>query len=402
MLLVGSGAREHALAWRLSRSPSLTALHAAPGNPGIAALGDCHPVRADDGEGLLDLARTLAADLVVIGPEAPLVAGVGDRLRHAGIPVFGPSAAAARIEGSKAFAKEVLDAAGVPAAATLAVARPPCVVKADGLAAGKGVFVCRTDEEVEAGLARRGRVRRHGRRRGAARGPGGVALRALRRRAARCRSARRRTSSARSTATRARTPAAWARTRRCRGSPTRRELVDRIHQPVLDELARRGTPFVGCLFAGLMLTADGPRVLEFNARFGDPETQVLVPRLEGDLLAALAAAAAGDAVRRSRCARATEAAVTVVLAGPDYPARSDYVGAPIEGIADAEAAGALVFHGGTALARRHARHERRPHPLGHRARRRPLPRRGRGRTRRPRRCASTGARFRGDIAAAVG
>ena len=142
VLLVGSGAREHALAWRLAQSPSLTELHAAPGNPGIARLGSCHPVRTDDRDGLLDLAITLAADLVVIGPEAPLVAGVADELRHAGIAVFGPGALAARIEGSKSFAKEVLEAAGVPTAATLPAARPPCVVKADGLAAGKGVFVC--------------------------------------------------------------------------------------------------------------------------------------------------------------------------------------------------------------------------------------------------------------------
>jgi phosphoribosylamine--glycine ligase len=124
-------------------------------------------------------------------------------------------------------------------------------------------------------------------------------------------------------------------------------LVEQIHQPVVAELARRGTPFVGCLFAGLMLTADGPRVLEFNARFGDPETQVLAPRLEGDLLEALAAAARGNAAESLR--EGAEAAVTVVLAGPDYPARSDYAGAPITGIAEAEAAGAIVFHGGTAM-----------------------------------------------------
>ena len=177
-------------------------------------------MRADDGEGLLDLARLLAADLVVIGPEAPLVAGVADRLRHAGIAVFGPSAAAARIEGSKAFAKDVLEAAGVPTAATLAVARPPCVVKADGLAAGKGVFVCRTDEEAEAGVraaaAFGGTVVVEellegpevslfalcdGLNARAARGRAGLQARARRRR-------------------RARTPAAWARTRRCRGSRT--------------------------------------------------------------------------------------------------------------------------------------------------------------------------------------
>src|ERR671937_2250694 len=153
VLLVGSGGLEPALAWKFTQAPSLHELHAAPGNPGIARLGvPCHPVRAEDGEGLLVLARSLDVDLVVIGPEAPLVAGVGDQLRHAGMPVFGPSAAAARIEGSKQFAKDVMRAAGVPTAETLAVARPPCVIKADGLAAGKGVFVCRTQAELDAGL----------------------------------------------------------------------------------------------------------------------------------------------------------------------------------------------------------------------------------------------------------
>ena len=152
VLIVGSGGREHALAWRLARDGGHE-LHAAPGNPGIAGTATCHPVRADDGDGLLELATALGADLAVIGPEAPLVAGVGDRLRHGGFPVFGPSAAAARIEGSKSFAKEVLEAAGVPTARALSDPAPPCVVKADGLAAGKGVFVCRTQEELEAGLA---------------------------------------------------------------------------------------------------------------------------------------------------------------------------------------------------------------------------------------------------------
>src|SRR5438552_3144432 len=151
VLLVGSGGREHALAWKLSQAPGLEELHAAPGNPGIAALGRCHPVHAEDGEGLLDLAGALDADLVVVGPEAPLVGGVADQLRHAGVAVFGPSAAAARIEGSKSFAKEVMRAAGVPSAETLSVARPPCVVKVDGLAAGKGVFICRTQGELDGG-----------------------------------------------------------------------------------------------------------------------------------------------------------------------------------------------------------------------------------------------------------
>ncbi|MGH3049737.1 MAG: phosphoribosylamine--glycine ligase [Gaiellaceae bacterium] len=152
VLVVGSGGREHALAWAISRSESLTELHAAPGNPGIAALAACHPARAEDPAAIVPLARELEIDLVVVGPEAPLVAGLADELRSRGISVFGPSAAAARIEGSKTFAKDVMDAAGVPTAATLPVARPPCVVKADGLAAGKGVWVCRTQAELDAGL----------------------------------------------------------------------------------------------------------------------------------------------------------------------------------------------------------------------------------------------------------
>ena len=143
-LVVGSGGREHALVWKLAQAPSLTELHAAPGSPGIARLCECHPVRAEDSEGLLALAHALEVDVVVVGPEAPLVAGLADVLRRGGIAVFGPSAAAAAIEGSKAFAKDVMAAADVPTAAQLAVARPPCVVKADGLAAGKGVHVCRS------------------------------------------------------------------------------------------------------------------------------------------------------------------------------------------------------------------------------------------------------------------
>ena len=153
VLVVGSGGREHALAWSLARSRSVDELHAAPGNPGIAAIAHCHPVRADDPAALVSLARELRIDLVVVGPEAPLVAGLADELRHRGVAVFGPSAMAAAIEGSKSFAKEVMRAAGVASAATLPVARPPCVVKIDGLAAGKGVWVCRTQDELEIGRA---------------------------------------------------------------------------------------------------------------------------------------------------------------------------------------------------------------------------------------------------------
>ena len=147
-------------------------------------------------------------------------------------------------------------------------------------------------------------------------------------------------------------------------------LVELIHQPVVDELARRGSPFVGCLFAGLMVTADGPRVLEFNARFGDPETQALLPRLEGDLLEALAAVASGDG-GASRLRERQDAAVTVVLTGPDYPAQSEYTGAPIHGLAEAAESGALVFHGGYGDPGRTARHTRWSHPLAHRRRAHP-------------------------------
>jgi phosphoribosylamine--glycine ligase len=347
VVVVGSGAREHALAWRLVRSPRLTELHAAPGNPGIATLGRCHPVRADDPDGLLALALTLDADLVVVGPEGPLVAGVADALRRNGVPVFGPGAEAARIEGSKSFAKDVMRAAGVPTAETLAVARPPCVVKADGLAAGKGVFVCHTQAELDAALHAVQRFE------------GGVVIEELLhgpevslfavadgRRAVPLGSAQdfKRLGDGdtgpNTGGMGAFSPVPWL--------DDADALVQSIHQPVLDELARRGTPFVGCLFAGLMVTESGPKVLEFNARFGDPETQVLMPRAEFDLLELLAAAARGD-VGRAAATTDDDAAVTVVLAAPEYPDRSDYSGAPIAGVAAAEEAGALVFHGGTAM-----------------------------------------------------
>ncbi len=348
VLVVGSGGREHALAWKLAQSPRLTELHAAPGNPGISALGHCHPVRDVDAEGLLGLALELGIDLVVVGPEAPLVAGVADMLRSRGLAVFGPSATAARIEGSKTFAKDVMHAAGVPTAAALAIARPPCVVKADGLAAGKGVFVCRTQDELDAGLA--------------AASTFGSSLvieellegdelslfalvdgeRVL--------------------------PLAPAQDFKRIGdgdvgpntggmgaySPVPSidaaladEIVETVHKPVVAELAARDASFRGLLYAGLMLTAEGPRVLEFNARFGDPETQAILPRLEGDLLTALHACAVGS-LRDVELTVSPRAAVTVVLAGGDYPASSDS-GTTIDGVTDAEADGALVFHAGTAL-----------------------------------------------------
>jgi phosphoribosylamine---glycine ligase len=348
VLVVGSGGREHALAWKIAQSEALEELHAAPGNPGIARLARCHPLRADDVEGLLGLCREHEIDLVVIGPEAPLVAGVSDHLRRAGATVFGPSAGAARIEGSKSFAKEVMASAGVPTAAQLAEARAPCVVKADGLAGGKGVFVCRTQEEADAALVQ-------------ARTLGEsfvveellegeeVSLFAL-------------TDGVEAL------PLAPAQDfkRLCDGdegpntggmgsySPTPflrpdeiEELVDLVHKPVLAELAERGTPFVGLLYAGLMLTDEGPRVLEFNCRFGDPETQAILPRLEGDFLGALAGAAEGALGGLDLSVR-PEASVTVVLAARGYPEAPE-AGVELRGLEEAEEAGAVAFHAGTAV-----------------------------------------------------
>jgi len=345
VLVVGSGAREHALAWRLAQSPALGELHAAPGNPGIAALGRCHPVRADDSDGLLSLALTVDADLVVIGPEAPLVNGVADVLRQNGLSVFGPSAAAARIEGSKAFAKEVLQAARIPTAETLSLARAPCVIKADGLAAGKGVFVCATSDEVDDALVAVAALGGEFVIEELLQGPE-VSVFAL------CDGRRAVAAGAAQDFKRIGDGDTGPNTGGMGAySPVRgvdvESLVAQVHQPVLDELARRGTPFIGCLFAGLMLTPE-PKVLEFNARFGDPETQVLMARWRGDLAGPLLAAAQGD-LGDTRVDLSGESAVTVVVAGPDYPARSDYAGAPIVGIEAAEETGAHVFHGGTAV-----------------------------------------------------
>jgi phosphoribosylamine--glycine ligase len=344
VLVVGSGGREHALAWSLARSRSVDELHAAPGNPGIAAIAHCHPVRADDPAALVSLARELRIDLVVVGPEAPLVAGLADELRHRGIAVFGPSAAAARIEGSKSFAKEVMRAAGVASAATLPVARPPCVVKIDGLAAGKGVWVCRTQDDLDAGLRAAEAVGRPFHVEEMLEGPE-LSLFAV---------------------AAAEDAVAFPPARDFKrigdgdtgpntggigsfsplpdvADSEATEILETVHLPVLRELARRGTPFQGLLYAGLMRTEEGVRVIEFNCRFGDPETQALLPRVESDLLPLLA----GDLSQEPEVA--DRAAVTVVLTAPDYPARSDYSGTAIEGVADAEATGALVFHAGTAL-----------------------------------------------------
>ena len=344
VLVVGSGGREHALAWALAQGGA--EVHAAPGNPGIAAVARCHPARAEDPGAIVPLADELDVGLVVVGPEGPLVGGLADALRRRGIAVFGPSAEAARIEGSKRFAKEVMEDAGVPTARTLSVARPPCVVKADGLAAGKGVWVCRDGDELEAALHAAEALGQSFHVEELLEGPELSVF-------------------------------AIAAGEEAVGLPPSRdykriddgdvgpntggmgafspvgdapdvdEIVETIHKPVLRELARRGAPFLGCLYGALMLTERGPYVIEFNCRFGDPEVQSLLPRLGGGLRDLLAAAAAGELAGVE--APASEgAAVAVVVASRDYPARGES-GTPIDGIEEAQAAGALVFHAGTAL-----------------------------------------------------
>lgn len=361
ILLIGSGGREHALAWKLAQSPSVEALFAAPGNPGIgncAKLVDLDP--ADDGA-VVEFARKERIDLVVIGPEQPLVAGLADSLAAAGIGVFGPSAAAAQLEGSKSFTKELCREAGIPtaryavfddlagAAAYLETQPLPIVVKADGLAAGKGVVVAATAEEAKVAIE------------------GSLALPGERVVIEECLAGTEASLFALSDGENA-IPFGTAQDYKRAGdgdtgpntggmgaiSPAPAlspDLVDRamaeIIRPTIDAMRRRGTPFRGVLYAGLMITDEGPKLIEYNVRFGDPECQVLMPRLKGDLATILNGAAKGqltpDAVMWS-----SQTAVTVVIANPGYPGHYEK-GGTIEGIRAAESLpDVTVFQAGTA------------------------------------------------------
>ncbi|HEY0420164.1 MAG TPA: phosphoribosylamine--glycine ligase [Acetobacteraceae bacterium] len=367
VLVVGSGGREHALCWALSNSPLLSQLWCAPGNPGIAAVAECVPIGAMDIAALVQFARTHAIDLVVPGPEAPLVAGIADAMGLAGIRCLGPSAAAARLEGSKSFTHEICDAAGIPAAlyerfTSAAEARAfvrrrgaPIVVKADGLAAGKGVVVAASLDQAEAAI---GNFMDQG-----ALGEAGrsvvieecllgeeVSLFAL------CDGAHAIPLGAAQDHKRVgdgdtgpNTGGMGAYSPPPALTPELAEQVmARIVRPALAEMARQGTPFRGILFAGLMLTEDGPKLIEFNVRFGDPECQVLMLRLKSDLLAALLAACDGELARFDL--RWHDApALGVVMAARGYPG-TPVRHSPISGVeAASQVPGVQVFQAGTEL-----------------------------------------------------
>lgn len=351
ILIVGSGGREHALALKLVTDGH--EVHAAPGNPGIGAIGALHP---DDD--VPALARSLAVDLVVVGPEAPLVAGLADEVRAVGVPVFGPSREAARLEGSKAFSKSVMEAAAVPTArsvtcttaeevaAALDELGSPYVVKDDALAAGKGVVVTRSREEALAHAAGCGRVVVEEFLAGpevslfvVCDGAIGYPLRPAQ-------DFKRIFDGGRGPNTGGMgsySPLTWAQADLA--DVVMREVV----QPTLDEMARRGTPFVGCLYVGLALTEAGPKVIEFNVRFGDPDVQPVLALMESDLGELLLAAAEGRLPETAPPVFSDDAAVTVVLASRGYPEGSS-TGDVIRGVGNANGVNDVdVIHAGTAI-----------------------------------------------------
>ncbi len=358
VLVIGTGGREHALALALSRDPQVTEVHAAPGNPGIATCASLHPVDPLDGAAVADLATRVRADLVVVGPEAPLVAGVADAVREVGIACFGPTAAAAQIEGSKAFAKQVMAAADVPTAMArvcenaeqvadaLDTFGPPYVVKDDALAAGKGVIVT-DDRQVAADRAAscdRVVIEEF------LDGPE-VSLFAITdgstvlplQPAQDFKRAYDGDAGPNTGGMGAYTPLGWA------PQDLVTEVSRRVLVPTVKEMAARGTPFQGLLYAGLALTSRGLRVVEFNARFGDPETQALLALLKTPLSALLYGAATESLGEVGLPQWRSGAAITVVIASenyPDTPARGDV----IEGLDDANAVeGVDVIHAGTGI-----------------------------------------------------
>jgi phosphoribosylamine--glycine ligase len=364
VLLIGSGGREHALAWKLAQSERLDTLYAAPGNPGIAQHATIAALDTADHRAVIDFVRRNAIGLVVVGPEVPLVAGLADNIRTIGVPVFGPGREAARLEGSKGFTKDLCARVGIPTARYFRVtsrdgaiaclddfatgADLRCVIKADGLAAGKGVVVAMSRAEAEEAIhalfaegpaeavieeflegqeaslfvlsdgtvtASFGSAQDHKRVGDGDTGPNTGGMGAY-------------------------SPAAVL-------TPELEEqALGEIVRPTIDALAAAGTPYVGVLYAGLMLTADGPKLIEYNVRFGDPECQVLMARFEGDLLETLLAVAEGRLADLPEPAFADNVALTVVMAANGYPGTPE-TGGTITGIDAAEATGAIVFQAGT-------------------------------------------------------
>ncbi len=362
ILVIGQGAREHAITQTLLRDPDVQVI-CAPGNPGIAQITQIAAVDATDTNSIVDLAKRLNPDLVVIGPEAPLVAGVSDELTQAGFLVFGPSKSAAQLEGSKAFAKEIMNAAGVPTAdskycqtvpearAALELFGAPYVVKDDGLAAGKGVVVT---DDFDAAVA-------HAMACIDSRDGGAVVIEEFLAGpevslfgvsdgtmivplvpAQDFKRVGNNDEGPNTGGMGAYSPLPWAP----KGFVT--DVTENVLQPMVDEMNRRGIPFQGVLFAGLAVTSRGVRVIEFNARFGDPETQVVLARLNSSLSELLLAAATGKLSSLPELEWKPESAVTVVMASQGYP-ESPVSGAVISGIGDAESLGLTVFHAGTKL-----------------------------------------------------
>ncbi|HLJ06453.1 MAG TPA: phosphoribosylamine--glycine ligase [Acetobacteraceae bacterium] len=365
VLVIGSGGREHALCWSLAASPVLTKLYCAPGNPGIAQVAECVPIGAMDFAALVAFAQDNEIDLVVPGPEAPLVAGIADAMEAASIPCVGPSRAAAQLEGSKAFTKELCDAAGIPTAQwerfdDIEAAREfvrrrgvPIVVKADGLAAGKGVVVAMTEAEALAAIDTMMEARAFGE------AGASVVLEE-------CLTGEEVSLFALCDGTTA-LPLGAAQDHKRVGegetgpntggmgaySPTpsfppaaQQAAMDGIIRPALAEMARRGTPFRGILYAGLMLTDEGAKLIEFNVRFGDPECQVLLPRLMSDMLPALQAAYDGE-LQNFDLRWRDETCVTVVMAARGYPDAPER-GSEVRSLQRAASEpNVLVFHAGT-------------------------------------------------------
>lgn len=366
VLVIGGGGREHALTWKLRQSAAVGKLYGCPGNPGMAQVAECMYARDTTPAGYLAVAESINADLTIVGPEAPLVAGIVDLFRTIGRAILGPTAAAARLEGSKIFAKDFMNRAGIPtaryvtcedeASARRSLARfdYPVVLKADGLAAGKGVVVARDRAEAEASLREMfsGRFVGEAGRRVVIEDhlPGeevsfivlsdGQAVLALEP-----------TQDHKAIFDNDQGPntggmGAYCDSRILTSAQTGR-ILDTVIEPALSTMRREGTPFSGFLYAGLMFTADGPKLLEFNVRLGDPETQCLTHRLDCDLGVALSAAAHGELGRASLRSRPTPS-VCVVMAASGYPSQVR-TGSVISGIAEAEATGATVFQAGTRL-----------------------------------------------------